>query len=59
MKLGSKGPPHGFIILNKFHVDCSKIVNFLLIVNFLSCPDFFQSVSILDKLKRERAVGAI
>ena len=36
----SKGPPHGLIILTNFHDDSSKIVNFLLIVNFLSFPVF-------------------
>ena len=34
------------VILTKFHYDSSRIVDFLLIVDFRSCPDFFESVSI-------------
>ena len=40
----SKGPLHRFVILTKFHDDSSKIVDFLLMDNFLTCL-FFWSVS--------------
>ena len=36
--------------LTKFHDDSSKIVDFLLVVDFLSCLVFFESVSSYNKL---------
>ena len=40
----SKGPPNWPVTLTKFHDDSSKILDFLLMYNFWTCP-FFWSVS--------------
>ena len=45
-----KKPPQQYVILTKFHDDSTKIVDFLLIVNFRPCPVFL-SVSMLDSEK--------
>ena len=42
----SKRQPQWLVILTKFHDGSSKIVDFLLVVNFWLCPGFFESVSI-------------
>ena len=41
----SNGPPQWLVSLTTFRDDSSKIVDFLLVVNFWSCPGFFGSVS--------------
>ena len=43
----SKRPPLGLVILTKFHDDSSKIVDFLLLVKFLSFPVFYGPVSMV------------
>ena len=44
----AKLPTHQAIILNKFHKECKKIVDFLLRRRFLACALFYASPLILD-----------
>ena len=44
----SKVPPHEKVIWTKYQLDLIKIVDFLLITNFLASLVFYASVSILQ-----------